>query len=229
MNARFPQALLVDIDNTVYAYEPCHAAGLKAAFEEARVVGLWDREDEFVEAYDAARRGVKSRIDAHAAAHSRLLYFKGMIEARLGCTDFDRLRRIEGAYWDGYASQLQPEPHCARVLQQALRDGVRLAWITNFTTERQIWKLTLLGLAGIEALLVTSEEAGADKPNPAIVDLALERLGIANHSAWVIGDEAADAEVARLRGLRALILGQTVRDWREIEEALADARNRRAA
>jgi putative hydrolase of the HAD superfamily len=123
------------------------------------------------------------------------------------------------------------------VLRQALQAGVRLAWISNFTTERQIWKLRLLGLDDVRAVLVTSEEAGADKPDPAMVDLALQRLGIdvTEPSAWIIGDEPADVEAAQARGLPALVLrreggnetdrAHAVRNWNEIGELLLHARN----
>ena len=50
--------------------------------------------------------------------------------------------------------------------------------------------------------VVTSAEAGAPKPAPAVFDLALERLGAVATRAVHVGDAAADEEGARAAGLR---------------------------
>jgi len=240
--SRLPKALLLDIDNTVYPYEPCHSQGLKSAFAQARRLDLWDHQQAFHEAYDGARCAVKSRIRSHAAGHSRLLYFKEMLEGLRGFTLFDETCRLEQAYWDGFRTALAPEPECERVLQHALESGIRIAWVSNFTTARQIWKLNHLGLGRLKSLLVTSEEAGADKPDPKILDLALARLGLdagdnAHHQAWLIGDETADVEAARHRHLPVLLmcrkrtsaaaegLEYPVLNWQQIGEVLEYARN----
>lgn len=241
--SRLPKALLLDIDNTVYAYEPCHVAGLKQAFIKSRQLDLWTAEDCFYRAYDASRRSVKSRIQSHAAGHCRLLYFKEMLEGLRGFTLFEQTCRLERAYWEGYATGLTADAECEQVLQLALASGIRLAWISNFTTARQIWKLKHLGLAGLNSLLITSEEAGADKPHPAILDLALARLGLdgcaaSGSDAWLIGDESADVEVARHRQVPILFMSRekrfkhtvddseyTVQNWKQIGEVLRNARN----
>src|SRR6185312_7427230 len=240
--SRRPRALLLDIDNTVYPYQPCHAAGLEHAFAASRQLNLWTDEPAFRAAYEASRRSVKSRIESHAAGHSRLLYFKEMIEGLRGFTLFEQTCSLEQAYWEGYATGLRLDPECEQVLQLALASGIRIAWISNFTTARQIWKLRRLGLERLNSLLVTSEEAGAEKPHPAILDLALSRLGMdacgASTDAWFIGDERADVESARRRRLPILFmcretpdntgaqgLGYPVQNWNQIGEVLRNARN----
>jgi putative hydrolase of the HAD superfamily len=240
--SRRPRALLLDIDNTVYPYAPCHEAGLKHAFEESRQLNLWTAEHSFRAAYESSRRSVKSRIEAHAAGHSRLLYFKEMIEGLRGFTLFEQTCRLEHAYWEGYATGLRLDPECEQVLQLALASGIRIAWISNFTTARQIWKLRRLGLEQLNSLLITSEEAGVEKPHPAILDLALSRLGLgadgASAEAWFVGDESADVEIARRRQLPVLFmcretpysasaesLGYSVQNWNQIGEVLRNAGN----
>jgi putative hydrolase of the HAD superfamily len=241
--SRLPKVLLLDIDNTIYAYGPCHAAGLKHAFTESRHLNLWNDEDSFRAAYEASRRSVKSRIQSQAAGHSRLLYFKEMVEGLRGFTLFEQTCRLEQAYWEGYATWLRPDPECEQVLQLAVASGIRIAWISNFTTARQIWKLKHLGLSRLNSLLITSEEAGADKPKPAILDLALSRLGLdaceaPGSEAWFIGDESADVELARHRQLPILLMcredmactaaeapGYPIQNWKQIGEVLRNARN----
>ena len=80
---------------------------------------------------------------------------------------------------------------------------MRLAWVTNFTTERQVHKLIALGLADAADFLVTSEEVGADKPDPRIVRRALELLGVVPDDAMLVGDnEVEDGGAAAAAGVR---------------------------
>jgi putative hydrolase of the HAD superfamily len=197
-----PPALVIDIDNTVYAYAPCHDAGLAWAFLCASERSLLPRDaDLFRRDYENARRIVKARLRGTAASHSRLLYFKQMVENRAGRSDFELTEAMESAYWEGYRSALIPDEGCREVLERAVAEGVRIAWASNFTTARQMWKLKNLGLDRVPAILVTSEEAGADKPDPSVIRLATDRLRVSLEDAVVIGDEAADLDAARALGL----------------------------
>ena len=94
-----PEVLLLDIDNTVYPYQPCHEAGLRRAYELAKSPGArWQGETAFRQDYASARQAVKSRLKAQAAEHSRLLYFKHMVETELGFTDYEKIAGLENAY-----------------------------------------------------------------------------------------------------------------------------------
>jgi putative hydrolase of the HAD superfamily len=79
--------------------------------------------------------------------------------------------------------------------------GLRLALVSN-------WDIGLhehverLGLGELLDTIVTSAEAGAPKPDPAVFELALARLGVEPRLAAHVGDAPADAEGARAAGLR---------------------------
>ena len=81
------------------------------------------------------------------------------------------------------------------------RRGLALAVVSN-------WDVGLaehLGRVGIGALVdtvVTSAEAGAAKPDPAVFHLALERLRVAADRTLHVGDSDSDEEGARAAGLR---------------------------
>jgi putative hydrolase of the HAD superfamily len=51
-------------------------------------------------------------------------------------------------------------------------------------------------------VVVSSAEAGASKPDPAVFRLALERLGVRPERALHVGDSPADQEGARAAGMR---------------------------
>jgi putative hydrolase of the HAD superfamily len=202
-----PAAILLDLDNTVYPYAPCHAAGLAAAHAFAATLHpRWAEVAVFHAAYRAARAVVKDRTHGQAAAHSRLLYFKQMLDTD-GVADLSALRQLDHAYWRGYFDQMRTDPGCLDTLQVLRAAGLRLAWVTNFTTERQMLKLTALGLDNLAHCLVTSEEAGAEKPDPRPMHLALDRLGVMPAQAWLVGDDLArDVGAARAAGVAAIWL-----------------------
>ena len=202
------RALLLDIDNTVYAYAPCHAAGLAAvqALAGSRIAA-WQTHEAFMAAYHQARREVKARVADTAAEHSRVLYFKRMLEGVQGRTEAAWVLALDAAYWDAYYEALVVDEGCYEALLAFSSAGLRMAWVSDFTTEHQLVKLLALGLGDLVEFLVTSEEAGAEKPQPAAVDLALARLGVAPAGAWMVGDSLhRDVGAARARGLTAVWL-----------------------
>ena len=79
------------------------------------------------------------------------------------------------------------------------RAGLRLCVVSN-------WDIGLsehLQRLGLDLPVVTSAEAGAAKPDPAVFALALQRLGVADPARAVhVGDDSADEAGARAAGLR---------------------------
>jgi HAD superfamily hydrolase (TIGR01549 family) len=189
-----PRFVLFDLDNTVYPYDPCHRSGLALAQAAAAALdSAWADPAAFRAGYDRARRAVKARVGkAAASSHCRLLYFKQQVEERSGRSDLAASLLLHDAYWKGYFARMRPDPGCAPLFAELRRRQVRTAWVSNFTTERQVKKLRAMRLSRAADLLVTSEEAGAEKPDPAVIDLALARLGADPAATWMVGDDPAD-------------------------------------
>jgi putative hydrolase of the HAD superfamily len=78
--------------------------------------------------------------------------------------------------------------------------GLRLAIVSNWDIGLHD-QLAKTGLDGIVDTVVTSAEAGAPKPDPAVFLLALARLYVEPGHAVHVGDAPADAEGARNAGL----------------------------
>ena len=79
--------------------------------------------------------------------------------------------------------------------------GMKLAVVSNWDVGLHD-HLRALGLDSLVDTVVTSAEAGAPKPSPAIFELALDRLGTHASGAVHVGDGAADEEGARAAGVR---------------------------
>ena len=78
--------------------------------------------------------------------------------------------------------------------------GLALACVTNWDVSFTSY-LEPLRIADRFDAIVTSAEAGAPKPDPAVFRLAVARLGVSAERAVHVGDSDADREGARAAGL----------------------------
>ena len=94
-----------------------------------------------------------------------------------------------------------------RVLDELKRQGLRLAVISNTEDGRLIDSLDAGGIADRFYLLVDSHLVGHRKPDAAIFQFALERLGLeAGETAFVGDSYVHDALAAQAIGLRGILL-----------------------
>ncbi|HEX8458896.1 MAG TPA: HAD family hydrolase [Pyrinomonadaceae bacterium] len=100
-----------------------------------------------------------------------------------------------------------PDREAERVLGALKRAGLRLAVISNTEDGRLEELLELVGLKNHFEFLIDSHVVGVRKPDAAIFELTLARLGLAPHEAVFIGDSYAhDAQAALAVNLRAILL-----------------------
>lgn len=205
------EALLVDLDDTLYEYAPCEAAARVALV--SRFVGLTGAsEHEAKTVFAEARTSVKKRC-ATPSGHGRLLYVHEMLHevmrvAKAGshepvdATLLDQALALEEAYWSAYLDTMAPRPFAHALLEQVRARGLSVAIVTDLTLAIQLRKLQKLGLFGLIDALVASEEVGADKPARAAFELGAQRLGVPLERCAMIGDnDEKDGEGARRLGI----------------------------
>ena len=205
---KFPKVVLLDIDNTVYDYSRCHEAALNSSgIVAATIDESWSDPKVFRSLYLCRQEGSEGQARQSAAAHSRLLYFKLMLENRYLRSDIPNSMKLNDAYWSGYFDAMALDSGCKECLEFLKRCGAKLAWISNFTTELQMLKLQRINLEETVEYLFTSEEVGVDKPEPAVLDLALAALGALSEDAWLIGDDIEnDVSLAKARNITSIRL-----------------------
>jgi putative hydrolase of the HAD superfamily len=106
--------------------------------------------------------------------------------------------------------EFDPIAGAVEACQALIARGIALAVVSN-------WDIALhdhVRALGLDLTVVTSAEAGAAKPDPAVFGLALERLGVPAGRALHVGDSPADEEGARAAGMqfRPAPLAEAVRD-----------------
>lgn len=179
--------LLVDLDDTLYAYADVEARA-------RQVVAATIAEDLALDvpaverAFAAARAAVKARIDGRGSAHSRLLYFHEMIHA-LGRFDaLPKVRAWDRAFWGALVEGATLRPGAVELLEGWRAHRGKIAIVSDLTLEIQLWKIEAWGLAPRVDALVVSEEVPADKPSKHPMELAFARLGVAASDCVMVGD-----------------------------------------
>jgi HAD superfamily hydrolase (TIGR01509 family) len=85
---------------------------------------------------------------------------------------------------------------------QRLRREFRLGVVTNGIDRVQRSRLRVSGIAPFFEVVVTSQGCGFAKPDPRILRVALEAMGVAPRSALYVGDDVAtDGSAAAAAGV----------------------------
>ena len=204
MSAGRRTAVLFDLDDTLYGYAPCNAAGLEAAHDVLAAAEPIDRAA-FLELHDRVRSELAERLRGQAASHNRAIFFKRMVELHAGPGRGALALRMFTDYWAAFLERMVPAPGALETLDELGRTHA-LALVTNHTTDIQLHKVERLGIATRFAAIVTSEEVGVEKPHARVFATALEELGVEPARAVMVGDNpTVDVRGAAEAGMRAIL------------------------
>ena len=146
------------------------------------------------ELWAAYRRGETSQPELARERFRRLL-------REIGASS-RRARRLGETYLDHLSRRGDRLPGCRPVLQK-LRKLYRLGVVTNGIDRVQRSRLAIAGLEAFFEVVVTSQGCGFAKPDPRILHVALEALGVSPRRALYVGDDpVTDGGAARAAGVR---------------------------
>ena len=135
--------------------------------------------------------------------------------------DWERARDIfYAAFQEKHLSYVQPMSGIEGVLEAgaAWTQGV----VSNKAGAFLRAEVTHLGWDRHFGTVIGAGDAVADKPSPAPIFLALDRLGrTADRSVWYLGDTALDMAAARAAGVTAVLVGDAAHDG-GVEHAAPD-------
>lgn len=213
------RGILFDLDDALYAYSPCNERGLHATHDmfNRRVAVSYER---FRALHNDVRDQLAKDLANQAASHNRALFFKRMGELLTGRCEPDLVSNLYDCYWQTFYQHMQPGPDANLVLSKLSR-SYRLALVSNHTTLAQLGKVHQLDFARYFPIIVTSEEAGVEKPDAGIFDFALKQLGLKADEVVMVGDSLqADIGGARRAGIQTIHTMEYVKQ--ESEDIAAD-------
>ena len=197
------KAIVFDLDDTLYGFE--------ALDKEAgsRVCNLVCKELEiteatYEEAYLYGRGETKRRLKEVAASHNRMLYFQTALEY-LGVNPCPLSLRMYEAYWGTFMEKMRLFDGAREFMDRMHEQRIKMMICTDLTAHIQHRKIEALGIEKDIKYLVTSEEAGKEKPAPEMFELCLKKLGVKAEEVCYIGDSLVkDVEGAKAVGMRAV-------------------------
>jgi HAD superfamily hydrolase (TIGR01549 family) len=210
------KAALFDLDDTLFDHRGCAREALTA------LQGCHERFRSMP--FDALERAHARFLEELPAdvmlgrmplEHARVERFRRLLASTDVPLAEGLAARMATTYRDTYRTTRRATPG-APALLAAIKSHARIAVVSNNLLEEQQEKLRTCGLDGFVDALVVSEEAGTSKPDPAIFQVALDRLHAWPGNAVMVGDSwAADVVGARGAGIRAI--------WFNPDEAFAPA------
>lgn len=180
-------AIFFDIDDTLYdlaqpylrAFEAVYGGTLDIVPEELFAASRVHSDERFGEMSTG-----KITLDEYHADRVQRTFADFGVEL-----SFDEAIHFQRTY-EGFQKEIFVTPAVSAMLDACVAIGVPLGIISNGTSEGQGRKVRTLGLTRwfVPEHIVISGEVGLRKPDPAIFQLAAERLGARPEACWYIGD-----------------------------------------
>ena len=144
--------------------------------------------------------------------------FRARIEPHLE-DGFD-LARLRALYFE----RIAPNTAMVEFVRELRRRGVRAALLTNNVREWEpLWRSKLPEVEELFEVIVDSAFVGLRKPDPAIFELTLERLGgVGAQRCVFVDDLEVNCEAARALGMAAVRFESAEQAIAEVESALAE-------
>lgn len=197
------KAVIFDLDDTLYDYKALE----RAAFEcVGRLVRerLGVSEELYEGAFMRARQTTKEMLGETATSHSRMLYFQKTLEY-LDIRPLYLALEMYETYWGFFLDNMILYPGARELLEALHEKYIRVGVCTDLLAHIQHRKLRRLGMMDDVDCMVTSEEAGVEKPSPGIFKLCLEKLRLPAGEVCFIGDNLErDVKGAMAAGMQAV-------------------------
>ena len=202
-----PRALLIDLDDTILAFSlsagPCwrevaarHAPSLAAGPEEL-FAAIRRAADRF---WRDPQRDDRGRLDLVWARRRIVADALEDLGEPTGPGD-----TIADAYVALRDERVTLFPGARSALHELRAREVRLALVTNGSSESQRAKIERFELEPLFDAICVEEEQGVGKPDPRIFRAALEAVDAAPEDAWMVGDnlerDVAGAQALGIRGI----------------------------
>ncbi|KAB2894689.1 MAG: TIGR02253 family HAD-type hydrolase [Chlorobi bacterium] len=175
------RAVVFDLDNTLVDFMAMKRQAVDAAIGAMMDAGLQLTFDQVKEHIDSiyAELGIEYQK-----------VFDMLLENVLGYVDPRIISAGIIAYRRAREAALKPYPHVTATLMQLNRKGLRLGILSDAPTREAWLRLCFINYHHFFDEVVTFDDTGKRKPDPAPFRLILNRLNVQPHEAIMVGDWA---------------------------------------
>ncbi|SMB92976.1 HAD family hydrolase [Deinococcus hopiensis] len=121
----------------------------------------------------------------------------------------ERAKRMKDAWLKHFQPmipKLQPTRGAREMIEGLLARDLRVAIATSGEAEIVEGLLARVGVAHLKLDRVSSSEVDHSKPDPDLIQVGLNKLGVSAEQALMVGDTPFDAEAARKAGVPSVLL-----------------------
>lgn len=179
--------IIFDLDNTFYEYQPTNYSALNSVFYSQNI---FDSFEDFIKEYMDARNFVKKNFRDSASINNRGIYFKILLK-NIKYSNLNYALELEKVYWDSFINSVNIDKELINILKSKKASDIKYHLYTNLNTEIQLYKLKKWKL-NIFDKVVTSEEAGYEKPHNLFIEFVKEDLDLlfqSGYKFYAIGDD----------------------------------------
>jgi putative hydrolase of the HAD superfamily len=220
------RAVIFDLDNTLTDFMHMKQASIEAAADAMLDAGLDARLPDSSEERPRERviRRIREIYDREGIEYQKV--FNTYLGEELGEVDHKFLAAAIVGYRRARDSALLPYPHVHLALHQLMRRQLKLAVVSDAPRESAWMRLVYLNLHHVFDEVVTFEDTGLRKPDPAPFEMALRKIGVPATEALMVGDwpdrDMAGAKALGIRTVFARYGFNWSRDREPIEQHPAD-------
>ncbi len=216
--------LILDLDNTLYRIGNAGDIAIEKTARYFKELVNID-EAEFIKAFYKSGIDLKYKIGSQAACHNRLIYFKKTIEY-FGLNPFLYALDLNNFHCNAFMNEIILSDGVYRILQKFKNNKGKICILTDMMTDVQLIKIKKLGLENLIDIMFTSEEIGAEKPNPLGFYTCIDYLNLPKNEILFIGDNyERDIIGAEICGLESIYIDiddskkhkNSVRNFEEVE------------
>ena len=198
------KTVIFDIDGTLYDFDKANGKALDAIggyAEEHLGIPAAEFNAEFREEMDI----YTDLVGEIASIHNRVIRAERYLEKK-GLPLTPHVLRIAELYWKTLLGSMEIEEGIRPFMEALKSRGYRIGIGSNMTAYVQFIKLERLGLLDLIDFVVTSEEAGYEKPSEGFFRFCLSKAGCRAEECLFIGDslhhDVEGAERAGMHGIR---------------------------
>lgn len=177
---------IFDLDDTLYDYETNNTVAITELCR-CMTSTLNISDHKFMEAFNYGRNATKNGLGDCASQHNRIIYFQKALEFLNVKPSLYALEMYD-IYWGTILNNITLNNGVIALFEYLRKSNAPICICTDLTAHIQHRKIRKLGLEHYIDVLVTSEEAGVEKPNPRIFELCLKKLELNPSEVFYVGD-----------------------------------------
>ncbi len=182
------RAVLLDLDGTLANTEDYYKPATVAVYEFLKPILKIVTQEQFLKAYEQARELTHSNLKGTASSHSRALYIQYALEILGAKYNSKIIYQARHVYWDYVMERAVLYPHVIEFLEKIQKNGIQTVLVTDNILDIQLLKLSRLKIDKYIDAVVTSEEAGADKPGINQFIFAMHKVNSTIYNTLVVGN-----------------------------------------